>query len=239
MDSTRGSAAVAATLAAAAAPQSQRQGQGQGQSLGEVEVHFLSGAGFRLPVVAGQIAGELFADILKLKPPPPGMCLQLMHNNTPLHGGESVADLAGSSLSALFTRIPLTESARNLLGRCTLQVPEEGRIEMLEVSFALSGASAAALAELALRLQPCRLIVEYATQTVMHCFERALDEDLCALEVIRLNNIDKNTLPAISKLLGRCPALHHCYLRSIGHSSSLEPEDVKLIRANTTAVVVI
>lgn len=201
---------------------------------GEVEINFLGGTGLSLHVHTGQTAGSLKEAIADHRRVPPGMLLQLLHPTGVLRLDDEVSPYIGSSLTAVFTRLPLSDEARKLLRQCTLQQPEEGRISLLEVRIPLSQDDTEALAELVVQVQPRRLIL--ACPLCAGRFASALRGDLDSLEVLQLEGVEPSSIPHFAKILSRCPALTHCYFRS---SDFLTAEDVKPLRAQTRAFVVI
>jgi len=202
--------------------------------LGDVEVSFLGGHSVLVSVHAGQSMATVKAEVFHSRPPPKGLLPQLVHPTGVIQGDESAADFVGIPLTALFTRLPLSDEARELLRRCTLRSPEDGCIDLLEVCFKLKVEDMDGFVELLVQVQPRRLLLANALlQHTLSILANSLKSNL-EVEAMHLP-ATKDGLGDISKLLQRCPCLRNCRLSNGGLNAS----DVAGLRAEVAAAIVI
>lgn len=201
--------------------------------LGEVEVVFLGGQSFTVPVRSGQSMSCVKTEVRYIRPVPTGMLLQLLHPDGVIQGNENAADFAGTSLTALFTRLPLTDEARALLRRCTLRCPEDAGIDLLEVRFDLKRDDIEDFVELLLQVQPRRLLVENLSRSALSTLATSLKSCL-EVEVLHVKTC-KESLEDVARLLRWCRTLRHCRLINTG----LTAVDVQDLRSEIKASIVI
>jgi len=203
--------------------------------LGTVVVSFLSGQSLILPVHAGESMGTMKDRAFHSKPTPIGMIPQLLGENSVIQGDENAADFVGTTLTALFTRLCISDEARRLLRQCTCRCPEDGHIDLLEISSKLPQRDVDSLLELLVQLQPQRLLLRGAlTQRTLSMLADRLHADL-EVDVIEIP-VTLEGLKDVELLLARCPRLRLCRLFA---STGLSAEDVKFLRQKSEASIVI
>lgn len=210
-----------------------------GDPVGEVDISLLGGTCIKLPVYLGQTCENLRADFARHRPVPAGLILQLLHPAGMLRADEEVSGYAGASLTALFTRMPLSEESRSLLALCTCRTPEDGQIELLEVLFHVSDGEAKDLADLVMNIQPSRLILYQGVEvSSLAALVAALTGRLDSLRILKICGVRKDSIADLTTLVGKCPALQHVYLEG-KENDELTMRNIANLRASTTARVVI
>jgi len=216
--------------------------------LQSINVYFLDGEQIKIPVRPGASVLDVKMEACIRRSVPPGMLLQLVQTSScvqssrALDNSEDVTQYVGSSLTAVFTRLPISDEARALLLCCSKRTPEEGRIELLDISFPAHEEDMPQLAELLQHVQPRRLClgsreVQCLSRLADHVINSRLD-----LEALTVRAASVEELAHITRLVRRCPHLQTCDLamyEGLTKDSVLSAADVEGLRSETNASVLI
>lgn len=211
--------------------------------IGSIEVNFLSGEQLTIPVRAGQTMASVKSEIIEHRPIANGLILQLLLPDGLVQGDDTVERYIGVSLTAICTRLPLSDEARILLKRLTLSNPEEDRIGLIEIGFGLSAEEAASLVELLVQVQPKRLIWRSVNEH-LKIIASTMKSDL-DLQVLDLHPIKQSDIDEVLRLALHCPALQRCQLRGPPSfnprncNHELTADDVRELRSKIKATVCI
>lgn len=202
--------------------------------LGELDVSFLSGQTVTVQVHKGESMASVKAHVFHNRHVGKGLRPQLLHPTGVIQDDESAADYLGVPLTALFTRLDLSDEARLMLRRCTMRAPEDGQIDLLEMRFRLTMDDINPLVELLMQCQPRRLILTAAlNEMTLGGLARNLKAKL-EVETLHLP-VTRQGVKDAATVVRLCPCLECCYF----HEGNLRREDVKDLRDEVTASIVI
>jgi len=218
----------------------------RGQSAGEVScdivgtlrVAFLGGDEFVVQLSSGLLVADVKASVAAQRSIPSVAVMHLLHQGRLLRNSEDASALNGAELHAVVTIKCLSNPARLKLQETTAVEPAE--VGLLEVTQALTLPDMKLLAEILQCVQPSRLIISKSlTDGCLEALADYISIDLLQLDTFQIVAPLASSLVHVVRILRHCPTLDHCYLRQGKKHPPLTAENVRMLREEFSAQIVI
>jgi len=218
----------------------------RGQSAGEVSwdilgtlrVAFLGGDEFIVQLSSGLLVADVKASVAAQRSIPSVAVMHLLHQGRLLRNSEDASALNGAELHAVVTIKCLSNPARLKLHETSGADPDE--VGLLEVTRALAISDMKLLAEILQCVQPSRLIIyKSLTDGCLEALADYISIDLMQLDTFQIVAPSASSLVHVVRVLRRCPTLNYCYLVPGKKHPYLTAHDVRPLREEFAAQIVI